>query len=276
MNILLIGSTGLLGTEFARILEKTNHTVLAPTKKTLDITNPIQIERYFDKHSIELILHCAGYTNVEQAETDQDLCFQINTESLEHLLQQNTPIIHFSTDYVFNEDKIRFPKGIPENTTQGPINVYGQSKQIAEKILENWNGKWWNIRTSWLYGKGGPNFVDIMTTKLTNEEEITVIEDQHGRLTNAQDLAHFVLTQFIDQSPPNGHYHLQNSGETSSWADITEHVQQILKTSCKIQRIPSNEYPTKAKRPAWSVLQNTKLPAMPEWSESLRKYLENR
>ena len=275
MNILILGAGGMLGHAFVKRLQKTSYQILAPTKQVLNITKPLQIEQYFSRHNIDLILHCAAYTNVEEAESNEDECFRINAEGLAHLLEHNVPIIHFSTDYVFDQKQSALQQGIPEDMHQNAINVYGKSKQMAEKLLESGENKWWNIRTSWLYGPSGKNFVDTMRTKLQTEPEVSVVDNQIGRPTSIQDLVEFVVTHFIDNTQQIGHYHLQNSGKEVSWHEITQSIQDTLKTNCTIHPVSSETFPTKAKRPKWSVLENTKLPPMPEWSESLRKYLES-
>lgn len=274
MKILLTGSTGLLGSAFLEILQDTKHEVLSPTRAELNIANTPLIKKYIEENPVDIIVHCAAYTAVDQAETDWAHCAAVNIDGITNLLETKIPIIHFSTDYVFNAQAGDFPNGIPEDTQKSPLNKYGESKASAEKLLEQSKGKWWNIRTSWLYGEHGKNFIDIMQALFESKDSINVVADQIGRLTYDLDLVHSVVDNFIEAEQPSGHYHLQNNGTPVSWAQVAEFVKAQTGASTTINHITSDQYPTPAKRPKYSVLENTKLPKMPNWEVSLKEYLE--
>lgn len=269
-TILLIGSSGLLGSAFIEALKDTSFNILNPSRKELNFTQSDQVKVYASEHNFDVIIHCGAYTQVDAAESNSEICNQVNIEGLRNLVDLGIPIITFSTDYVFDGTQ----KSYTEDASRSPLNAYGVSKAKAEKLLEASNFPWWNIRTSWLYGKGGKNFVDTIVQKIKNEEPLKVVDDQFGRLTNAQDLAELVVEQFLKTVPPVGHYHLQGNGEAASWYEIVECIQERLGTSQPLKSITSESLNLPAKRPRFSVLENTKLAeSLPDWRESLKSYL---
>lgn len=269
-TILLIGSSGLLGKAFVEVFKDTKFNLLTPSRSELDFTNRDQVKAYAQKHNFDRIIHCGAYTQVDAAESNAEICNKVNMEGVRNLVDLNIPIITFSTDYVFDGTQTSYA----EEDSRNPLNVYGASKTRGEEVLETSHIPWWNIRTSWLYGAGGKNFVDTILQKIKNQEPLTVVNDQFGRLTNAQDLAEFIGENFIKQSKPSGHYHLQGSGEAASWYEIVECIQEILGTSQPLKSITSESLNLPAKRPKYSILENTKLSeSLPDWRESLKSYL---
>lgn len=267
-TILLVGSSGLLGKAFLEAFQGLPFCLLTPSRHELDFTDLKQVQAYAQTHAFDLILHCGAYTQVDLAESEPEQCQLVNTQGCKNLLSLGVPLITFSTDYVF--DGIQ--KKYTEQAARSPLNVYGISKALAEEALEKAESPWWNLRTSWLYGTGGKNFVDTVVQKIKNNAPLAIVDDQIGRPTNAQDLAECVIEEFIKKVPPIGHYHLQGSGEPASWYDIAQTLQTFLETNVPIKRIKSQDLHLPAQRPSFSVLENTKLAVdLPDWKESLRR-----
>ena len=268
-QILLLGGTGLLGSEFKDIFNTENIPFLAPTRAELNLVEEISITQFFEKNdpkNFSKIVFCAAYTNVDKAETEQELCKKLNVQSLEKIITYKIPLIHFSSDYVFDA-----PEGIeiPEEHPRKALNFYGQTKLWAEEALEKSNTDWWNIRTTWLFGKYGKNFISTIIQKSQQNESLNIVDDEIGRPTSAKDLATFITENFIKDSQPSGHYHLQNQGEPISWARLTEFILQK-----PVSKIKSSDLNRPAKRPRNSVLKNTKLNEnLRDWNNSVQEFL---
>lgn len=271
MKVLLLGKTGLLGSEFPILLEKAGIEYRAPSHHELDILHFDEVDRFLAGEYFDRILYCAAYTQVDKAEKERGTCEMLNVRALENILTHRRPIIHFSSEYVFNApDSI----AIPENYERQPLNVYGESKLKAEKALENSGVSFWNIRTSWLFGSKKENFVTRIIQKSLEENEIEVVADQIGRPTYTRDLAQFVIRHFVLESPESGHYHVQNSGEAVSWADFAEYILNKKEWEGKILPISSDQLHRPARRPLNSLLRNTKLSSsLRDWREATDEFL---
>lgn len=274
MKLLLLGRTGLLGSAIEKRLTKEKIDFLAPRHDTLDLASADSMALFFRKHppeGFEKILHCAAWTDVDRAETEKQKCEAVNVVALERLLQYKIPILHFSTDYVFGApSRIE----IPENFPRDPQNQYGQSKAKAEILLERNRTPWWNVRTTWLVGMAGANFVSKILHRAERQSVIQVVSDEIGRPTFTDDLARHTIEHFVKQTPEKGHYHLQNSGPPVSRAELAEKILHLHGWLGTVTHISGKELSRPAKRPINSVLKNTKLPEMPDWRESLERYLE--
>ena len=223
MKVLLLGKSGLLGSEFLEILERENVDFLSPSENKLDLTNDEQVADFFAKNGthFDKIINCAAYTNVEKAEVNQEDAKKINTDAVRRLASYKMPIIHFSSDYIFDAPG---NMEIPEDYKCHPVNFLGETKLRAEKILEHAEIPYWNIRTSWFFGKKKENFITKILDIARSQDKIQIIGDQIGRPTYAKDLAEYVFQHFVLKSPKSGHYHLQNTGRPVSWADIAEYL----------------------------------------------------
>lgn len=279
MKICLFGASGLLGAEFKKIFEAQALNFIAPRSRELSLLQHEKVLDYLKTEQPDLIVNCAAYTAVDKAEKNQDVCMKLNGDAVKNLTEAGIPIINFSSEYVFNA-----PEGleIPEDHARDPKTIYGKSKAKAEDALEASKIKWWNIRTSWLWGPEGNDFVDTITRLSKKYDELKIIDDQVGRPTNAPELAAFVVQHFVrpvsnlestsgDRSPvPEcGHYHLQNSGTPVSWAGFAQYFLNQAAWHGKIKKITTEEYGAAAKRPKNSVLKNTKLkPEMSDWKEA--------
>jgi dTDP-4-dehydrorhamnose reductase len=275
VKILLLGGTGMLGTEFRKIFDREKITFLAPDRSTLDLENTNSIANFFEKNlpeSFEKIVDCAGWTAVDRAESEREKCEAVNVSSLKNLVAYKIPIVHFSTDYVFDAPE-NFE--IPENFERAPLNFYGETKSRAEHILENSEIRWWNVRTSWLIGEFGENFVEKILEKSRENLELRIVADEIGRPTFAADLAEHVVKFLVKNSPASGHFHFQNSGPAVSWVEFAEKFLEISGRKNSVKKITAAEISRAAKRPKNSRLKNSKTPPPPDWRESLEKFLKN-
>jgi len=280
MKICLFGATGLLGSEFKKVFEAQKLDFVAPKSNEVSLLKHDKVLEYLKVENPDLIVNCAAYTAVDKAETQSEICFALNSEAVENLVKSEIPLINFSSEYVFNaplqpphpragEDLLPYFE-IPEDYKRDPQSVYGQSKAKAEEALEASEGDWWNIRTSWLWGPGGNNFVSTISRLAEKYDELSIIDDQVGRPTYAPELAQFVTDNFVsplDKSKSGdrsrvleiGHYHLQNSGTPVSWAGFAQYFLNQQGWHGKIKKLTTEAYGAPAVRPKNSVLKNTKL-----------------
>ena len=272
MRILLLGQTGLLGSEFLRILSaRPDIDLLAPTHRELDLLNPTATHELLAGEYFDRIIDCVAYTHVDQAETERGRCKQMNVEILDMLLQHKSPIIHFSSDYVFDAP---LNTAITEDYPRHPVNYYGETKKQAEELLETKDTMWWNIRTTWLFGDSGKNFISAILDKSITDPILHVVDDEIGRPTSARDLAKYVIEEFVDKEQPKGHYHLQNSGESCSWAELAEYILRRKNSSSQVRKISGSQLIRTADRPKNSILKNSKLSrSMRSWKDAVDDFI---
>lgn len=283
-NILVTGANGQLGSEIRRNSSQYDSLFrfFFTDVQELDITDYNAIDRFVDTNKIDYIINCSAYTAVDKAEDEDQIerCYQINFEALENIgdaaQKYGTKVIHVSTDYVFDGTAT---KPYTETDKTNPQSVYGKSKAKGEFALLNACPQSIIIRTAWLYSVFGNNFVKTMIRLGNEKETLNVVADQTGTPTNAVDLAKAILDilSFSEENEFNsGIYHYSNEGITT-WYDFTLAIHQYASiTSCKVSPITTDQYPTKAARPQYSVLDKTKIKntfrlAIPTWEESLEK-----
>ncbi|GIP21694.1 dTDP-4-dehydrorhamnose reductase [Paenibacillus sp. J22TS3] len=257
MNVLLVGGFGLLGTDVFNILTNKGHNVTRLRRSEMDLNNIASIREAVKKVNPDWVIHAAGYTNVELAEDEPLKAYNINSFSMYNLLkvlQERKPkLTFFSTDYVFDGvQTIPYHEGDMAN----PLNVYGMSKLLAEDILRANYEDYYIIRTSWLFGRWGKCFPRTIYNKLVSQSEaVYVVSDQIGCPTYTVDLAN-ILTELLDC--PFGTYHITNSG-TTTWYDLAKLVAKEKKLNLNnVKSIISNGSPSRAVRPKYSVLDNSK------------------
>jgi dTDP-4-dehydrorhamnose reductase len=260
--IAVTGRNGQLGRELEQLSENYAGTFnfLFTARAELDLGNTSTIPAFFEKHKPAYFINCAAYTAVDKAETEQETAFMINAESVGIIAQQcrvhGCTLITISTDYVFDG---KGTKPYQTNHATDPVNYYGYSKWLGEKLaLEN-NERTIIIRTSWLYSPYGNNFVKTMLRLMKEREELSVVNDQTGSPTYAADLADAILRMVVSLEEGNTHYgiyHLSNEG-VISWYDFAIAIRDASGLTCKILPVPSSQYPTAAKRPSYSVLSKT-------------------
>ncbi|MDR0301845.1 MAG: dTDP-4-dehydrorhamnose reductase [Treponema sp.] len=296
--IWLIGNKGMLGTELSLLLEKSGLSFVE-TDREVDITNMAALTAAYaeiaEKEQVKWIINCAAYTAVEKAEDDVETCRSLNVLGAANIAavanNAGARLIHISTDYVFDGKGIveggTSTRPYRENDATNPIGVYGFTKRDGElAVLEN-NPASYIIRTAWLYGKYGNNFVHTMLRLMNEQDEIKVVNDQLGSPTWTFDLSSTVLA-FIKivesgKNIPFGIYHFTNEGNIS-WFDFAKEIFKQgrehgrITKDCAVKPCTSADYPAKVKRPAYSVLDKSKIAALgieiPAWDISLREFLK--
>lgn len=280
MNILVTGCNGQLGTELRKIAS-TEHQWFFTDIDTLDICNEAAVESCFEANKIEVCINCAAYTAVDKAEDEPQLATLVNTFAprvlAEACKKHKALLMHISTDYVFGGDAHEPYK------VDGPINpqsVYGCTKADGERVICESGCNYMIVRTAWLYSSVGKNFVKTMLMLGDTKDEINVVADQKGCPTWAHDLAVALLALLKKngKQPVNETFHFTNEGQIT-WYDFATAIMEIGEKKCKVNPITTEQYPTKAKRPAYSVLDLSKIKAyagieIPDWRESLIKCIE--
>jgi dTDP-4-dehydrorhamnose reductase len=276
-TIWVAGSKGQLGTEI-RIQNEKNQKFrfLYTDIEELDLTNEQEVIKYTTANKPDIIINCAAYTNVDKAESDKDNAFRLNSDIPSLLsnisINQNSILIHISTDYVFDGKAY---KPYEEHNPTSPQSVYGMSKLIGENAVLH-NNKNLVIRTSWLYSVHGHNFLKTMLRLGKEKEFLSVVFDQVGSPTSAADLAHSIIQicDIISSSDANygGIYHYSNEG-VCSWFDFALMIMKTAKLNCNVSPITTDQYPLPAQRPAYSVLNKKKIKntfgiQIPYWRDS--------
>lgn len=277
MNVLVTGANGQLGNEIRCVSSDSSNKYFFTDVGELDITNKKTVQQYVNEYHINVIINCAAYTNVDKAEDDYIMANLLNNIAVENLAkvakEADACLIHISTDYVFQGDK-----NIPcrEDWETNPLGIYGKTKLAGEKSIQRVGCKYLIFRTAWLYSKFGNNFVKTML-RLTKERKVLkVVFDQVGSPTFAGDLAS-LLYKVIEENQLNkqGIYHFSNEG-VCSWYDFAKEIGELTGSFCDIQPCHSNEFPSKVKRPYFSVLDKSKVKnsfniQIPYWKDSLKK-----
>jgi dTDP-4-dehydrorhamnose reductase len=277
-NIIVLGSNGQLGSEI-KALAETNMTFLS--RNDLDLNDIDNVTQYFETHACDTIINCAAYTAVDKAETDIEAATQINIKLVEQLAiiakEQKISLIHISTDYVFDGTNHSPYKETDKTHPQG---IYGQTKLDGENLLLKINPK--NsiiIRTSWVYSEFGNNFVKTMLKLGKDRDELGVIFDQVGTPTYAKDLAKAIITIAHQlQNSATEIYHYSNEG-VCSWYDFAKAIFELSDVRCLVNPLETYEYPTPAKRPAYSILNKSKIKkdfnlTIPYWRDSLQECIQ--
>lgn len=298
MNILVTGANGQLGNEMRLISkEMTDHFIFTDVTEVeglettlLDITNLEAVKEVVKTHKVDCIVNCAAYTNVDKAETDVDFCRTLNAKAPQNLAiamkEAGGLLIHVSTDYVFGGDPYNIP--CREDQKGTPTGVYGLTKLEGEENIKAAGCDYVIIRTAWLYSEFGKNFVKTMLNLTATKPQLKVVFDQAGTPTYAYDLAkaiEVVLKDYAKEQPTSaysktGIYHFSNEG-VCSWYDFTKTIAAMAgHTECDIQPCHSNEFPSPVKRPAYSVLDKTKIKEtfgirIPYWTDSLKVCIEH-
>lgn len=292
MNILVTGANGQLGNEM-RIVTKDSKDkyiftdvveVEGQDTTILDITNLNAIRSIVKQNDVKAIVNCAAYTNVDKAESDQEFCELLNAKAPENLAiamkEVDGLLVHVSTDYVFGGAPYNTP--CKEDQKGTPTGVYGLTKLHGEQNIQKSGVDYLIFRTAWLYSEFGKNFVKTMLNLTATKPQLKVVFDQVGTPTYAYDLAKAIFDiiengQFRNNT---GIYHYSNEG-VCSWFDFTKMIAEYVgNTSCDIQPCHSDEFPSSVKRPAYSVLDKTKVKdtfgvSVPYWTDSLKVCIDN-
>ncbi len=281
-QILVTGSKGQLGSE---IMDLINHypefQFLFTDVEELDISDHQQVEEFFQNQNIDHCINCAAYTAVDLAEDDREMAMRLNYLAIENLSKvckiHETLLVHLSTDYVFDGTN---HKPYTETDKPSPNSVYGLSKLKGEQAVLDFAGSAIIFRTSWLYSGYGNNFVKTILRLASERNELNVVNDQVGTPTYASDLAKAILDilKSPDRSNGIGIYNYSNEG-VISWYDFAKAIVEISGLDCEVLPIESKDYPTKANRPFYSVLNKSKIKSVyniqiPYWLDSLKKAIK--
>ena len=280
MNILVIGASGQLGQELRVAVEGSAQHYTLASRSELDVTDQLAIRHFVQDHHIDTIINCSAYTAVDRAEDEPEEADRINHQAVAALAAlakaQGLYLIHISTDYVFAGDSHR---PITEEETPRPQSVYGRTKLLGEDAIRRAGCRALILRTSWLYSTYGANFLKTMCRLMQERQELSIVFDQIGTPTYARDLARFIVS-YLEQdkdSRQEGTYHFSDEG-VASWYDFAEAIRHRMGYSCQLHPIRSEQYPTKATRPSYSVLDKAKLKrdfgiTLPHWQTSLEDCL---
>lgn len=279
MNVLVTGANGQLGNSIRKISEEySSNNYFFSDMPEVDITNLALLEGLMKEKKIEAIINCAAYTAVDRAEDDAALAAKINVDGPRNLAiaakNANAKLVHISTDYVF-DGKCNLPLKETDNTA--PIGVYGRTKRAGEVAVEEVGCDAIIIRTAWLYSEFGGNFVKTMLRLGKEKTEMGVVYDQIGTPTFATDLAYAIMDLLTKGFSGFTLYHFSNEG-VISWYDFAKTVFDLSGINMKLNALESSEYPSKAERPAYSVLNKKKIKQagvrVPYWRDSLIKCLD--
>ncbi|MCC0641127.1 MULTISPECIES: dTDP-4-dehydrorhamnose reductase [unclassified Clostridioides] len=283
MKILITGSNGQLGRELVNQLESINQSIkqvkydiLPTTRDDLDISNQANVDSFITYNKPDVIINCAAYTKVDACEDNIETSYKINSLGARNLAiaskKVNAKLVHISTDYVFNGIS-KYP--YKEDNKTEPNSIYGKSKLMGEKFVEQFSHKYFILRTAWLYGDGN-NFVKTMIKFSKQNKEVNVVDDQFGSPTSTVDLAKVIIN--IMETENYGVYHATCEGECS-WYDFAKKIFELKNIDIKVNPIKSKDFKSKTQRPQYSVLDNFMLKliglnSFRKWEESIEEYLK--
>ncbi len=276
MCVVVTGSEGQLGSDVLKLLLSKGIDAKGADLPNLDITDKNACVDFLEQIKPDWVVHCAAYTAVDKAETERELCRAVNSAGTENIAlackKCGAGMIYISTDYVYNEAG---EHEIEETAMPSPLNWYGQTKLCGENAVVKNLEKYFIVRTSWVFGENGSNFVKTMLRLGREKDEISVVCDQVGSPTYTKDLAKTILEMLY--SDRFGVYHATNSG-FCSWYEFACEIFKLSGISVKVNPIPSSEYPSPAKRPMNSRLSKKKLvqsgfSELPHWRDALKRFL---
>lgn len=268
MKLLLTGATGQLGLAIAETLN--THELVPFSRQQLDITKPEDVNRAVEREKPDIIINCAAYTHVDEAEENVEKAFLVNETGPRILAEaaknNNSILLHFSTDYVFDG---RAGRPYNEDDQPNPLSVYGKSKLAGERAIQEIYDKYFIVRTSWLFHHTGKNFLRTMYN-LASRDEVRVVDDQYGSPTYAPHLA--MAVGKVINTDQYGLWHLAGSGHTT-WFDLTTEFYKLLGITTPVIPVPTSEFPRPAQRPKCSTLITSRIPPieLPPWQKGVEK-----
>lgn len=278
-RILVTGANGQLGSCLKDVSQKFPEIeIIFVGSDTFDITKKDAVNLFFDKNTFDFCINTAAYTNVEKAESDKEHAFLVNAQGVKNVCfackENNVTLLHISTDYVFDGKK-RSP--YKETDITNPINVYGASKLKGEAYIQEICEKYFIIRTSWLYSQYGNNFFNSILKFAEEKDTLTITTEQTGAPTNANDLAAVLLQLIETEKKEYGTYHFSNLGK-ATWYDFAKAIVTYSGLSNKVNVVETDYYPTFAKRPAYSLLDTSKIKTnldlqIQNWETSLKQLI---
>lgn len=276
MKILVTGYSGQLGYDVVLEGKKRGFDMIGVGHKELDITQEEQVQNYIHTVKPDVVIHCAAYTAVDNAEDNKDVCFDVNVNGTKYLAASaksvDAKFIYISTDYVFEGTGT---EPFTEEDAANPVGYYGITKYEGEKAVQSLLDKYFIVRISWVFGINGNNFIKTMLRLAETRKELNVVGDQYGSPTYTFDLAKLLLD--MAETEKYGVYHASNEGFTT-WADFAKEIFQVAGKAVKVNSITTEEYPTKAVRPKNSRMSKDKLEKngftrLPAWQDALTRYI---
>lgn len=282
MKILITGAGGQLGQQWIDFCMEENIQFKSYRSAELDVTDEEKVLREVQSYNPDIIINCAAYTKVDDAEGDKENTVKVNATAVHNLAllckKLGIKLVHFSTDYVFagkEEDHSNLPDGYSELHTRNPVNQYGYSKYLGEKAIEESGCEYLLIRVSWLCGSHGHNFVKTMLRLGEEKNELSIVNDQFGSPTFTDQVVE--LTHLLIQNKETGVFHISSEG-LISWHDFAKEIFKQAGIRITLNPVASDEYPTKAKRPSFSKLSTQKISNIDginiiHWKEGLQRLL---
>jgi len=277
MKILVTGADGQLGYDVVKKLKEFNIEHIGVDKEDFDLTNEKETKNFILNYQPDVIVHCAAYTDVDKAEVERELCYKVNVEGTKYVAESakelKAKMLYISTDYVF-DGQGEEPFEVTDQPN--PINYYGETKFQGEQEVQNLLNKYFIVRTSWVFGKHGDNFVKTMLELGKERDEISVVADQYGSPTYTGDLAELILEMI--KTSKYGIYHATNIG-FCSWYEFAKEIFKVANIDIKVNPVISDEFDTDAKRPKNSRLSKQRLSdscfgLLNKYNNSLGQFLE--
>lgn len=278
-KVLVTGAAGQLGQDMMAELKKRGYTAIGVDVEEMDITDEEKVMEVISGIRPQVVIHCAAFTAVDAAQDQEDLCRQINAKGTDYVAKAceavSCKMIYLSTDYVFEGTGER--PWEPEDEVKKPLNVYGQTKYEGEQAVRNRTSRYFIVRTAWVFGPHGKNFVRTMLNLAKKYDRITVVNDQFGTPTYTPDLA--VLLADLMETEKYGIYHATNEGDYISWYEFACEIFKLAGKEISVVPVSSEEYAAKAKRPKNSRLSKKKirvngLKPLPQWKDALQRFLD--
>lgn len=276
MRVLVTGASGQLGYDVVKRLQENNIECIGTYRNVLDITNEAQTKKFITVYKPDVVVHCAAYTAVDKAEDEREVCYNANVLGTRYVAEVckeiDAKMVYISTDYVFDGEG---DKPFEVTDKPNPINYYGQTKYKGELEVQNLLEKYFIVRISWVFGSNGNNFVNTMMRLGEERDEVSVVADQIGSPTYTYDLAELVLEMI--HTDKYGIYHATNEGYCT-WVDFSKEIFKQSNKEIVVEAIPTEAFPTKAKRPNNSRMSKQKLEdagfePLPNWQGALKHYL---
>jgi len=277
LKILVTGANGQLGQELVRLPEHPDVEIVGFGRDKLDVTDPGLCQQVIHACNPDVVIHCAAYTKVDQAESEPDVAFRINAEGARNATlaaeQIGAKFVYISTDYVFDG---KADRPYLEHDPPNPLSVYGKTKLAGEEFVKSISSRHFIVRTSWVYGTYGSNFVKTMLKLAEERKMLRVVDDQIGSPTYTLDLAHFLLD--LVKTDYYGIYHASNTG-ACSWYEFAKAIFEERGLVVRVKPCTTAEFPRPAPRPAYSALDHGKIRAhglrpLRSWREALRSFLK--
>jgi dTDP-4-dehydrorhamnose reductase len=270
MHVVVTGAKGMLGHRVAKVAHARGHAVTATDLPELDLTDERAVREYMERNAPDVVVNCAAYTDVDGCETNEELATRVNGDAAGNVARCGVPVVHVSTDYVFAGDA-RTP--YVESDAPDPRTAYGRSKLAGERAVLEASDQHAIVRTAWLFGDGGKNFVDTMLRLGAERDEVSVVFDQVGSPTWTGHLAPALVG--LAERGAAGVFHAAGGG-ACSWFELAIEAMRVRELDCRVVAVTTEEYPLPAPRPAFSVLATEREDGvrLPDWHEGVAQHVK--